>query len=163
MCLGELKLYGMRSAYDEVMATGIKRQHEPPRIVGDLLSAEIAEKQARSIKYQLAAYQSQQVVMVWVRAPVTDHIASSPSLATNTCDTKTPDSPGAADLSRVLGIERHCISEPTLSTRWLRKPKTSIIASMGSHRSFRWFYRFLPFPFCAASWEFSTEAIRLKE
>lgn len=43
----------MRSAYDEVMATGIKRQHEPPRIVGDLLSAEISEKQARSIKYQL--------------------------------------------------------------------------------------------------------------
>ena len=47
------KLYGMRAAYDEVMATGIKRRHEPPRIVGDLLSAEIAEKQARSIKYQL--------------------------------------------------------------------------------------------------------------
>jgi hypothetical protein len=40
-------------AYDEVMTTGIKRRHEPPRIVGDLLSAEIAEKQARSIKYQL--------------------------------------------------------------------------------------------------------------
>jgi DNA replication protein DnaC len=43
----------MRTAYDEVMGTGIKRQYEPPRIVGDLLSAEIAEKQARSIKYQL--------------------------------------------------------------------------------------------------------------
>jgi DNA replication protein DnaC len=43
----------MRAAYDEVMATGSKRRHEPPRIVGDLLSAEIAEKQARSIKYQL--------------------------------------------------------------------------------------------------------------
>jgi DNA replication protein DnaC len=52
--MGALKLYGMRAAYDEVMATGIKRQHEPPRIVGDLLKAEIAEKQARSIKYQLA-------------------------------------------------------------------------------------------------------------
>ena len=51
--MGTLKLYGMRSAYDEVMASGLKRQHEPPRIVGDLLSAEIAEKQARSIKYQL--------------------------------------------------------------------------------------------------------------
>jgi DNA replication protein DnaC len=51
--MATLKLYGMRGAYDEVMATGIKRQHEPPRIVGDLLSAEIAEKQARSIKYQL--------------------------------------------------------------------------------------------------------------
>jgi DNA replication protein DnaC len=51
--MAQLKLYGMRSAYDEVMATGIKRQHEPPRIVGDLLNAEIAEKQARSIKYQM--------------------------------------------------------------------------------------------------------------
>jgi len=51
--MGTLKLYGMRGAYDEVMATGIKRQHEPPRIVGDLLKAEISEKQARSIKYQL--------------------------------------------------------------------------------------------------------------
>ena len=51
--MARLKLYGMRAAYDEVMATGIKRRHEPPRIVGDLLSAEIAEKQARSIKYQL--------------------------------------------------------------------------------------------------------------
>lgn len=51
--MGTLKLYGMRSAYDEVMATGIKRQFEPPRIVGDLLQSEIAEKQARSIKYQL--------------------------------------------------------------------------------------------------------------
>ena len=51
--MSRLKLYGMRAAYDEVMTTGIKRRHEPPRIVGDLLSAEIAEKQARSIKYQL--------------------------------------------------------------------------------------------------------------
>jgi DNA replication protein DnaC len=31
----------------------VKRQHEPQRIVGDLLAAEIAEKQARSIKYQM--------------------------------------------------------------------------------------------------------------
>ncbi len=52
--MSTLKLFGMRAAYDEVMASGIKRRHEPPRVVGDLLSAEIAEKQARSIKYQLA-------------------------------------------------------------------------------------------------------------
>jgi len=51
--MGELKLYGMRAAYDEVMAAGIKRQHEPPRIVGDLLKSEIAEKQARPIRYQM--------------------------------------------------------------------------------------------------------------
>ena len=51
--MGTLKLYGMRSAYDEIMGVAIKRQHEPPRIVGDLLQAEISKKQARSIKYQL--------------------------------------------------------------------------------------------------------------
>ena len=48
-----LKLYGMRSAYDETLATALKRKHEPQRFVGDLLNAEINEKQARSIKYQL--------------------------------------------------------------------------------------------------------------
>ena len=51
--MSSLKLYGMRNAYDEVMAAGIKRQHEPPRIVGDLLQSEIAEKQARPIRYQM--------------------------------------------------------------------------------------------------------------
>jgi DNA replication protein DnaC len=51
--MGELKLYGMKAAFDEVMATAVKRQHEPQRIVGDLLKAEISEKQARSIRYQL--------------------------------------------------------------------------------------------------------------
>src|SRR5947209_16012390 len=49
----ELKLYGMKAAFDEIMATAVKRQHEPQRIVGDLLAAEISEKQARSIKYQI--------------------------------------------------------------------------------------------------------------
>ncbi|MCK1545737.1 ATP-binding protein, partial [Bradyrhizobium sp. 179] len=51
--MGELKLYGMKASFDEIMATAVKRQHEPQRIVGDLLNAEINEKQARSIKYQL--------------------------------------------------------------------------------------------------------------
>ncbi len=40
-----LKLYGMRSAYDEVMASGIKRQHEPQRIVADLLQSEFSENE----------------------------------------------------------------------------------------------------------------------
>jgi DNA replication protein DnaC len=48
-----LKLFGMKAAYDEIIATAVRRQHEPQRIVGDLLAAEIAEKQARSIKYQM--------------------------------------------------------------------------------------------------------------
>jgi len=51
--MADLKLYGMRSAYDEIIATAIKRQHDPQQLVGDLLTAEITEKQARSIKYQI--------------------------------------------------------------------------------------------------------------
>jgi DNA replication protein DnaC len=51
--MGGLKLFGMKAAYDEIIATAVKRQHAPQRIVGDLLAAEIAEKQARSIKYQM--------------------------------------------------------------------------------------------------------------
>jgi DNA replication protein DnaC len=51
--MAELKLYGMKAAFDEIITTAIKRQHEPQRIVGDLLAAEISEKQARSIKYQM--------------------------------------------------------------------------------------------------------------
>ncbi len=51
--MSELKLYGMKAAYDEIITTAIKRQHEPQRLVGDLLTAEISEKQARSIRYQI--------------------------------------------------------------------------------------------------------------
>ena len=51
--MGKLKLFGMKAAYDEILTTAIKREHEPQRVVGDLLTAEISEKQARSIKYQM--------------------------------------------------------------------------------------------------------------
>lgn len=50
-----LQLSGMRAAYDEIVTTGIKRQHGIEKILGALLKAEIAEKQARSIRYQMAA------------------------------------------------------------------------------------------------------------
>ena len=33
--MSELKLYGMKAAYDEIIASAVKRQHEPVRIVGD--------------------------------------------------------------------------------------------------------------------------------
>jgi DNA replication protein DnaC len=51
--MGSLKLFGMRAAFDEIVTTALKRQHEPQRLVGDLLKAEIDEKLARSIKYQM--------------------------------------------------------------------------------------------------------------
>jgi DNA replication protein DnaC len=52
-CMAELKLYGMRAVFDEILTNGVKRQHSVHKIIGDLLKAEIAEKNARSIKYQL--------------------------------------------------------------------------------------------------------------
>jgi len=52
--MGELKLYGMKTAFDQIITAAVKRQHEPQRVIGDFLAAEVAEKQARSIKYQIA-------------------------------------------------------------------------------------------------------------
>ena len=51
--MGKLKLHGMRAACDEVLTTAVKRQHEPQQIIGDLLTAEVREKQAQSVKYQM--------------------------------------------------------------------------------------------------------------
>jgi DNA replication protein DnaC len=53
--MGALKLFGMKAGYDEIVSTAVKRQHEPQRVVGELLSAELNEKRARSIKYQMTA------------------------------------------------------------------------------------------------------------
>ena len=52
--MAELKLYGMKAAFDEVISAAVKRQHQPQRVVGDLLTAEITEKHARSIRYQIS-------------------------------------------------------------------------------------------------------------
>ena len=41
--MSDLKLFGMKAAFDEIITTAVKRQHEPQHIVGDLLSAEISE------------------------------------------------------------------------------------------------------------------------
>ena len=50
-----LKLAGMRAAYDDILADGLKRRHPVQQIIGALLQVEIADKQARSIKYQMAS------------------------------------------------------------------------------------------------------------
>ena len=50
-----LKLAGMRAAYDDTLADGLKRRHPVQQIIGALLKAEIADKTARSIKYQMAS------------------------------------------------------------------------------------------------------------
>jgi DNA replication protein DnaC len=48
-----LKLYGMKSVLDEVLAAGIKQRRTPERILLDLLEAEMGERTARSIRYRL--------------------------------------------------------------------------------------------------------------
>ena len=48
-----LQLAGMRAAYDEIVTTGVKRQQGVEKVIGALLKAEIAAKQARSINYQM--------------------------------------------------------------------------------------------------------------
>jgi len=51
--LGTLKLAGMRAHYDDIVTQGRKRQRSFETLFGELLKAEIAEKSARSIRYQL--------------------------------------------------------------------------------------------------------------
>ena len=51
--MATLQLAGMRAAYDEIVSVGVKRQHSVERIIGGLLKAEIAAKNARSINYQM--------------------------------------------------------------------------------------------------------------
>lgn len=51
--LQELQLAGMRAAYDEIMQSGLRLKKTPAEIVGDLLNAELADKRARSIQYQM--------------------------------------------------------------------------------------------------------------
>jgi DNA replication protein DnaC len=51
--LNELKLHGMTSVLDEVLATGTRQKAIPEKIVLELLKAELAERQARSIRYRM--------------------------------------------------------------------------------------------------------------
>jgi DNA replication protein DnaC len=51
--MSQLRLTGMRAAYDEIVTTGVKRSQGIERVIGALLQVEIAAKQARSINYQM--------------------------------------------------------------------------------------------------------------
>jgi DNA replication protein DnaC len=53
--MATLQLSGMRAAYDEIVATGVKRQQGVEKVIGALLKAEVAAKHARSIAYQMGS------------------------------------------------------------------------------------------------------------
>jgi DNA replication protein DnaC len=51
--MGALNLYGMKSVLDEVLATGARQRATAEKLLLDLLQAELAERQVRSIRYRL--------------------------------------------------------------------------------------------------------------
>jgi len=51
--LAQLKLAGMRAAYDEIVAAGVRAQHSFQRIFGELLLAQLADNRARSTAYRM--------------------------------------------------------------------------------------------------------------
>lgn len=51
--MSRLSLHGMKSVFDEVLATGIKQRATPEKILLDLLEAELGERTAKSIRYRL--------------------------------------------------------------------------------------------------------------
>jgi DNA replication protein DnaC len=51
--LEQLHLRGMHSVLDETLASSLKQRHTPERFLLDLLEAELAERQMRSIRYRL--------------------------------------------------------------------------------------------------------------
>ncbi len=52
--LEQLHLRGMRSVYDEILATSLRQHHTPERLLLDLLEAELAERNLKSIRYRLS-------------------------------------------------------------------------------------------------------------
>jgi DNA replication protein DnaC len=53
--LSTLQLAGMRAHFDDIVRQGKKRKHTFETIFGALLKAQIADKQARSIRYQMGS------------------------------------------------------------------------------------------------------------
>lgn len=52
--IGALGLYGMKATFDEILAAGIKSRATSDKILCDLLEAELAERQVRSIRYRMS-------------------------------------------------------------------------------------------------------------
>jgi len=111
--MSDSKLNGMKTAYDEIMATGIKRQYEPPHIVGDLLQAEVSEKQARSIKYQISITK-----LPWRRISTTssspEHRLTSASCAISPKATFSSSS-ATASWSAATGTGKTHVASPSLA------------------------------------------------
>jgi DNA replication protein DnaC len=52
--LQEMRLEGMRAAYDEILSSGQKQGYTPEKVLLSLLEAESVEREARGLRYRLA-------------------------------------------------------------------------------------------------------------
>ena len=140
-----LKLFGMKAAYDEIVTTAVKRQHEPQRIIGDLLAAEINEKQARApgspcdpdrvgwrMKYQLTIaklpFAKEIDEFVFTNTPINDilvrDLAGAGFLASQR-NLVLVGGTGSGKTHLAVGIARACIRNPPV--------RRQIIWDTGSH------------------------------
>ena len=76
--MAQLKLAGMRAAYDDILADGLKRRHPVQQIIGALLQAEIADKKARSIKYQMKSARLPTALRRWPTSTSPPRRSTSP-------------------------------------------------------------------------------------
>src|SRR5437762_9194509 len=67
--LGQLKLAGIRAAYDELVAAGVRAQHSFQCIFGELLLAQLADHRARSIAYRMGVARFPVIACPGVGAP----------------------------------------------------------------------------------------------
>jgi DNA replication protein DnaC len=116
--LGQLKLAGMRAQFDDVVTTGRKRQRSFEVILGELLQAEITDKQARSIRYQLGIAKlplaKELTDFAFVDSPVNqaliDDLATGPFLSQQR-NAVLIGGTGTGKTHLAIGIARTCIRQ----------------------------------------------------
>jgi hypothetical protein len=110
---------------DEPLATALKRKHEPQQLVGGLLKAEISEKQARSIKYQLSI----------AKLPLAKDVDDFAFADTPINENLVRDLAGGAFIAQQRNVVR--LAEPARARRSSPSPSPSpVVPSLGVSRPF---------------------------
>lgn len=114
--LSALKLTGMKAAYDDIVTTGVKRRHGVEKVLGALLQAEIAAKQARSINYQMTIAKlplaKELVELSFDETPINAELIESLSGGTFLEDQRNVVLVGGTGTGKThiaIGIARNCI------------------------------------------------------
>ena len=104
---------------DEPLATALKRKHEPQQLVGGLLKAEISEKQARSIKYQLSI----------AKLPLAKDVDDFAFNDTPINENLVRDLAGGAFIAQQRNVVR--LAEPARARRIWRSPSRAVAFALG--------------------------------